>query len=475
MNTGARIVRNTGILIAMELVGKAFEVVVSIVVARKLGPSGLGLLAFAVSFVSLFAIFVRFGMATLVYREVARTEDRLNAYLSNGLLLKLGLSMLAFSAVFIFLKLARYPADKMHIVLLACLVMFLESYIGFGDAFFRAFQKMQYSFLINFVLTFFSSIVGIGVVFAGYGIREFLFSRLIIYGLGFLFVLYLINRRLHKITFEFEPAFCVTILKKASPFLLYSIFVAIYVQVDMVMLAFMKTDEITGFYAAAQKFRKLFSFIPLSLIGATIPAMAKFSRTSLESLIKTVEHGFKYLLLVALPAAVGIAMLAGQIILLFYGRSYEPSILSLRILIWTIIFAFLNTMLASTLVSLDKEKQAGYCMGIGALFNIVSNFFFIPFWSFIGASITTVLSEAIVFILQYRLLRRILPAVRPWRLSQGPGVCTVVMAIFIAVFCKVKILFLIPLSVFVYLTALFITKTLGAEEFRLIREIIKKK
>ena len=82
------IVKNTSVLMGMELGMRVLEVVTSIILARFLAPQGFGLMSFAFAFVSLFGLVAEGGMSVLVTRDVARDPSLRSRYLANGLMAK---------------------------------------------------------------------------------------------------------------------------------------------------------------------------------------------------------------------------------------------------------------------------------------------------------------------------------------------------------------------------------------------------
>jgi O-antigen/teichoic acid export membrane protein len=67
--------------------------------------------------------------------------------------------------------------------------------------------------------------------------------------------------------------------------------------------------------------------------------------------------------------------------------------LALSILIWSAVFLFMNILFANLVISVGKEWVTVRISLIMALVNIVLNYLLIPNYSFVGASIATVITE----------------------------------------------------------------------------------
>ena len=71
-----RIAKNTGVLLASQVVSYAIGFFFVMYTARYLGAEGFGVLSFALAFTGIFGVFSDFGFkSTLVAREVARDES----------------------------------------------------------------------------------------------------------------------------------------------------------------------------------------------------------------------------------------------------------------------------------------------------------------------------------------------------------------------------------------------------------------
>ncbi len=475
MSEHKRIIKNTGILMGMELGTGILEVLVSVILARYLAPKGYGLMAFALAFVSLFSILPGFGMGTLITRDLARDPSAMSRYLSNGLVATVGLSILTLVIIFFTGLGLGFSFEKEMVVSIAALLMILEIALRFTTAFFRAQQAMTTVAMLNLVLSVGWMSATLLVVWQKGSLIEVLGVRALISVAIVAFSFWLINTRLERLSWNFSWPFLWKMLKASLPFALFQLFVRVYVKVDMVMISFMRGDVVTGWYAVSQKFRQALSFIPLSVSGAIMPAMSKVSKQPSRNMAETLTKSCKFLMIIALPIAGGITIIADRLVFLMYGPAYQASVPALRIVIWTILFAFLNSSLSSALLALNKEKEVGWALGVGALSNILTNLIAIPLWAHVGAASTTVLSEALVFGIQIYLLRRYLPEARPLNQIVPLTGATFLMMIFAWFTHRSPLFYTIAGSVSVYVLFLLMAGIVDPEERAFIRGIFQRK
>jgi len=310
------------------------------------------------------------------------------------------------------------------------------------------------------------------VLLAKGSVAGILVARSLVYLVVVAIAFWLIHVRLQRLSWEFDPKFIFKILQDSVPFALFKVFVSIYVDIDMVMLSVMRGDVMTGWYAAAQKFRQALTFIPLSVTGAVMPALSRFSMESKKDYLETLSKSSRYLLMVAFPVAGGISILADRLIPLLYGKDYLAAIPALRVVIWTILFSFINSVLSSALVAVHKEKQLSWALGAGALFNLVTNFLAIPIWGHVGAAVTTVLSEALVLFIQLRILQRTVLEARPLAHLGRILAATLTMMV-VAIFTRgFELIYNILSAVAAYVGTALALRAVTAQEWNFLRNTL---
>ncbi|MFH1187346.1 MAG: polysaccharide biosynthesis C-terminal domain-containing protein, partial [bacterium] len=99
------------------------------------------------------------------------------------------------------------------------------------------------------------------------------------------------------------------------------------------------------------------------------------------------------------PIAVGIFLLAGPIFITAYTSEYQASILALKILAPSLIFAFLTFPIGALLNACDKQKINTVIMGIIMVINIALNLILVPKISFVGSAWAWFITNVVWFVL----------------------------------------------------------------------------
>ena len=93
-------------------------------------------------------------------------------------------------------------------------------------------------------------------------------------------------------------------------------------------------------------------------------------------------------------------MLSKEIVLIIAGRKYLESVNSLRIIIWAIIFSIFSWLfMQCVLIPAKREAKVLKNTIITAIVNIILNFILIPFLSYDGTSLSTVLAQLMVMLM----------------------------------------------------------------------------
>ena len=97
---GQKIALNTVLLTVTEFLTRLISLVLIILVARRLGPSILGIYAFALGLIRVCDIFLNFGLDRYLQREVGRQPERAGPLFSQVFALKSVVYLLCLGVIF---------------------------------------------------------------------------------------------------------------------------------------------------------------------------------------------------------------------------------------------------------------------------------------------------------------------------------------------------------------------------------------
>ncbi|MCL0070516.1 flippase [Dehalococcoidia bacterium] len=485
MDTVQRIAKNTGVLLVAQVGSYLLAFLYMMYIARYLGPADFGTLSFALAFTGIFSIFGDLGLGQLTVREVARDKTLASKYLTNIAIMKIILAVITFGLIALTINLMGYPQETITVVYLIGLSVIFMAFTQMFYSIFQAFERVEFQAIgqmLNAALLLAGAII---VIKLGLDVVTFasLFVLVSLLTLAYSFII--VRRKISNPplvwsprTMELDWDFWKPTIKEALPFGLSMISIAIFHWIDTVMLSLMKGDTVVGWYNASYRLTLAFLCIPAALNFAIFPVMSRFYMTSQNSLRLSTEKYFKYMAIVGIPLGLGTTLLAHRIIPLIFGAEYTPSIIVLQILVWSSVFIFMNSTFGRLFESSNKQIIVTKIVGICALLNVILNLIFIPKYSYIAASATTVATEftalALCFIwsrkIGYNIPGRKLGSIFPRVLG-----ASVVMGVFIVYFQDLSLLALIPSAALLYFMVLYIIRGIDKEDIALLQGAVRRK
>jgi len=462
-----RIAKNTTFLVAAYIIQKIFSFLYFIFIARMIGVDNVGKYVFALSYTTIFSVFIDLGLSPVLTRESAKDKNKANEYLNNVLGLKLILGVLTFLAVVGLINILDYPPITKSLVYLAGFVMILDSFTLSFYAIFRGFENLKYESIGIIIGQIITVTIGTAGLLLRLPLHIIIIALLANSLFNFLFSLFLLEKKIKiRPKLVFNEQLIYGLFKIAIPFGIAAIFTRIYGYIDSVLLSILAGDKFVGWYGVAYKLTFALQFIPAAFAAAIFPAMSSYYVCSKELLTKTFEKSMFYLMILALPISFGVIVLADKIILKLYGQSFEASIIPLQILIASLIFIFLNYPVGSILNACDRQTTNTINIGIAMVTTVVLNLILIPHFQAIGASIASITSSAILFLLGLFWVPKIIDYNRVFlfRTFIKSFFASVLMAGWLVYLEPIiNFLFLIPLGVAIYALIMYL---IGGFEMR---------
>lgn len=158
------------------------------------------------------------------------------------------------------------------------------------------------------------------------------------------------------------------------------------------------SDYENGCYEQAYKINQVALVLVIVISPILAPRNAyDYQRGDITSLKSHLQFFFQYIWLFGTPLIVGFSVMSPSLSAWFLGSGYEKVPLLLQIMSVRFIVSGFGECLGTDLfIPIGKEKYNTIATCIGAVVNIVSNYFFIRLWGATGAAITTSISEIVV-------------------------------------------------------------------------------
>lgn len=200
-------------------------------------------------------------------------------------------------------------------------------------------------------------------------------------------------------------------LKPAFAIFVFNLVTSIYVNLDKVMVGFLKDNESVGYYTAATTISHIFLTVVASLGTVMLPRLSNLvQQGDLDSFKRLAAKSYNFTVLISLPVCGGLIILAPSLVRIFSGEVFVPAILTLQ-LISPIIFAIGISSLVGMqiLYPLGKIKLVTISTIVGAIINFLLNILLIPKFAQNGAAFATVCAEISVTLTQFIIASKFIP------------------------------------------------------------------
>lgn len=397
MQKVANIARNTSYLTLALVIQKIISFTYFILLARFLGLESLGQYYTALAFTTIFAIFIDLGFANVLTRETAKAQEKASIWLGSVLAMKLLLATVTF-VVALGIAFFAYDPILLALISVSALSMVLDSFTTTFFAVVRGFHNLKYESIASVLFQLIVFNLGLLAIGLQWPLIAFLVVIVLASLFNFIYSLLIVKKKFNiSIHLNWDHQLARFIFQISWPFALYNIFQRLFTYLDSLLLGFIAGYGQVGIYQIAFKLIFALQFLPMAFTASLYPAMSSYWQDNHRQLRISFERALNYLLILSLPIIFGIFALADKIIPLF--RAGPEAIWPLRISIIALFFIFLNFPVGSLLNACDRQKRNTLNMGITMVFSVVMNIILIPLWQAVGASITVLLSNALMFIL----------------------------------------------------------------------------
>lgn len=379
---------------------------VSVAVARYLGPKDFGLYNYVLSIVALIAVVGNLGLQNLAKRELVAEPERRDSILGTCFVLSAVAGLIFYAAMLVVVGLTSDSSLLLGLFALLGSTLLLNP-LKCIEIWFQSQVRSDLSVSASSITLLIFA--GFKVAAINLGANLIQFSYLFLFESVTLAALLVYYYRKHFGPFfawQMEWATAVEFLKQCWPLIMSGLAIVVYMRIDQVMLGAMLGEEAVGQYSVAVRISSIWYFIPTMLATSLFPAILnarKQGKAHYESRLQQyfdLNAGLAYLI------AIPLSITAPWVVLILFGEAYRSAGPILAIHAWSSLFVFLGVARNQYLVAEKMFKFSMFSTVVGAILNVIANFFLIPMLEGVGAAIATLLSHAVAALVACFLFRR---------------------------------------------------------------------
>lgn len=501
-NAVRRIAKNSAVPLVSRMGVRVLDLVFAIILYGTLPGAEIGPYTLAALLVAQYlGTITEFGLGVLLTRDVARdpqaAPQRFGATLALRLILVVALAApVAWLLVGIYDLLAQFGLGEaitpigQQVIMILLLTLVPSAYSGAVTALYNAAERMEIPALVELITAIISLITRIVVLLLGFGILGLAWAAVGVSTFTACIYVALQVRQFFRPTLSFAAGPIRQLIPEAFPLMLNNLLSVVFFRFDtFIVKAFGggQGDLLVQQYTIAYQVLGVALILPPVITFAVFPMLARRAVQDQGALAQAQNRTLQLLLVLALPIAATLTVLATELIRLFTRRNaaeYLPiSAEVLAILAWFLPISFVNGLLQYVLIAVGRQQAITRAFIIGAIFNLSGNLIAIPsaasMFGFQQAGLyaaagITILSEVVLLACFWKPLREAGLSPPLVSLAWRPVLATLGMGLVLLLVFSINPWVAAALGLPTYAAILWRTGAFGPEERALLRRLIRR-
>jgi O-antigen/teichoic acid export membrane protein len=418
---GNRVVTGAAGVLASRAAFNGLSFVLSVILARMLGASGLGVYTYALAWMLLLMVPAMLGMDQLVVREIAASSARAE-WTRVWRVLRKAIEVVSVASLAIVLiaglvsyAVAQHMDTQVRVTFLVALVLLpLITLTRVRQCAMQGLHRVALGTLPEMVVQPIVLIALLGITY-GLGGRHLTAPRamglnvaacVIAFSVGTKLLLKSLPKKSGDTPLEAQAW---NWKKSALPLMFLASSGVIYAQADTLMLGFIKGARAVGIYGIADRGSDLITVLMLVVSTALAPHVAKlYASGDIDGIERVVIKFARATFLCSLPVALAFMSFGYWYLLVFFGSAFTAGQRALTILSIGKILSVTMGLPGMILIMTGYERDAARAIGLSAIITILLNLVLIPRWGLEGTAIatasTTILWNMLMVVLLYKRL-----------------------------------------------------------------------
>lgn len=386
-------INNTTWVILEKFISLLINFLLSIIISRYLGPEKFGDLVYVISLVTLFSIVGHVGLSGLVVKRIVENEKDANVILGTSFSIK---TFAYISSIIFLLLFTFFTQDGVDDVFLMVFILSLPLCLRGIEVIELRFQSKvdsKYTSLSRLTSVLISSALKLIFIYTSLSLIYLVIAQAIQTIIFiFLIIIFYKYKNYEAKSWVYNKDEAGYLLKNGSLIFLGSIFAMIYLKIDIVMLKFLTDSSEVGIYSVAASLSEAWYFIPTAIVATVSPRLIKLKNESKELYNKRYQQLFDLLFMMGLVVSIVVSLISFDLINFTYGEDYINAASILVIHVWASIFVAMRAGFSRWIIIENMYTYSIVTQGLGALINVILNYYLIPDYQGVGAAYATLIS-----------------------------------------------------------------------------------
>lgn len=393
-NSVQRIANNTFFSLGSKTIELVSGVIIIVMAARYLGVEQFGQYAFIRSIGFILSAFIAMGSLRIMVRDISVHQEKAGSIMASGIILRCITGTVVLIGVYLFLPVLDLQSNILVQGLFVAICsqilmdMTLAVYAGF-----TGFERMKFNFGVTLINRSVLIILFILVIIYDFEIIGLFLSLFLANLLAFILALSLLHKKFFVLKFSTAFKGLINLLRSSYPLAITALLIQGHMNVNVFFLKYYQEFEQISYFQAPQRIIIPLILISQSLLVSFLPVLSRMAHNKdIADFIGIYHSILKGIVIFTLPIILFVTLDAKHIIYMVFGIEYQPAVLSLQVLIWTLLPAFINSLLQYVLIIKQKEKKLIIGSSICLIVNTLLSILLIPQYGYIGASFSFMFS-----------------------------------------------------------------------------------
>lgn len=379
---------------------------------RVIEAEGIGQVNFFSSIIGYVSLFTCLGIPMYAIREIARDRNdiiKMNRTAVEILLLHALLTVAGYLIVAVLCLTVPQIKENVPLFLILSLTVFFTA-IG-CEWFYQGIEDFKYITIRGLIV----KVVSIVLLFLLVKTKD----DLIYYGLysvvgilgGNIFNFIRLRKYIRPENIIFSELNIFRHIKPVLQVFSFSVVTSIYLQLNPVLLGFIKSTLAVGYFAAATKIMGVVMKLSSCLGSVMMPRTSNLIAEHRDEEFKTlIQKSYDFTIAISLPLSCGLIFTAPYIIEVLCGQEFIQATLASQIIAPIIIVVGIsNVMGIQVLYPKGKINIVIHCCLIGAIADLLLNICLIPLFSYNGTAVAYLCAEIATTVSMYIIAKRDIP------------------------------------------------------------------
>ena len=316
-------------------------------ICRVIEADGIGLVNFYQSIIKYISLFTCLGIPMYAIREIARDRDdviKMNRTAVELLLLHTFLSLLGYVVVAILCMVVPQIKADIPLFLILSLTIFFTA-IG-CEWFYQGIEDFKYITIRGLII----KTIALILLFVFVRTKDDIlyFGCYMVFGVlgGNIFNFFRLRKYIHKENILFSELHIKRHIKPVLKVFSFSVVTSIYLQLNTVLLGFLKDATVVGYFTAATKVMGMLLSMSACLGSVMMPrASHLIAEKKNKEFAHLIQKSYDFTLAIALPVTLFLIFCAPTLIIIFCGKDFVQAIEASQIIAPIILFVAISNVM----------------------------------------------------------------------------------------------------------------------------------